>query len=192
MKTLTGNELVNMLSTEVRGTSIVTILSETEPEMRKTGNPFADKGIVKVQFLNGVIGYDYENAINKLAEKEGKAEREAKPRKWGVLTEDRIFVTHKGNWYLRMKVEKSTGKRYIDSDGNEVDETLLKPFLVVQSSKSSSQSDLEGKVIERDVKIGHVKTIAFKGETYAIMPSATIEIKAETIPIPAPVLAPTL
>lgn len=191
MKTLTGNELVNMLTNEVRGTSIVTILSETEPEMRKTGNPFADKGIVKVQFLNGLIGYDYENAINKLAGKEGKAEREAKPRKWGVLTEDRIFVTHKGNWYLRMKVEKSTGKRYIDSEGNEISVTLLKPFLVVKS-RSSSQSDLEGEVIERDIKISHIKTIAFKGETYAILPSATIEIKAETVPIPAPVLAPVL
>lgn len=55
----------------------------TEPEMRKTGNPYVGK-VRKLSRVNGFIA-DYENMVNNQLAREGKDQLtfNAKPRKWG-------------------------------------------------------------------------------------------------------------
>jgi len=148
----------------VKGTTIVSAQIETEPKMNKRGNPFHGY-VLKSQKLNGVVGYDYESSVNRLASKEGKEERKAKSRTWGVLSKDRVFVHHKGEDYLRMKVEKSSGVVYLDKrNGEEIDVEVLRPYFPSRK-KSSTQSDLVGEVIERDVKMTNVKSLKIRGLT---------------------------
>jgi hypothetical protein len=157
------------ISSMVKGTSMVSATTQTIPTMRKTNNPFVGK-VVKVQTLNGVIGYDYQNSINNLAKKEGVEANQAQPRKWGTLSKDRIFVHHTNKQgeektYLRMKVEKSNNIKYINIETNEeVDVEELRPFFPTKK-KSSTQSNLQGEVIERDVDLANVKELKIKGMT---------------------------
>ena len=165
-KTNNVETTVKAISSLVKGTTMVTVSCETEPKMNKTGNPFFGL-IVKKQAMNGVVGFDYEAAVNRLAEKEGAEAREAKPRVWGVLTADRIFVEHKGNYYLRMKVQSSCGegpKYYSKETGEEISKDLLKPWMP-ERKKSSTQSDLTGEVVERDIALSNVRELKIKGLT---------------------------
>ena len=166
-KTTTSNETtVKAISSLVKGTTMVTVSCETEPKMNKRGNPFFGL-VVKKQTMNGVVGFDYYNAVNRLAEKEGKEVRETKPRAWGVLTADRVFAEHKGNYYLRMKVQSSCGegpKYFIKATGEEVAKDLLKPWMP-ERKKSSTQSDLTGEVVERDIALSNVRELKIKGLT---------------------------
>jgi hypothetical protein len=153
----------------VSGASFVTASTVTETsllrkdQVTKEPNPYAKGQIVTMQRLNGSIGFDYEKCVNRLAGKEGQEAREAKPRNWGVLTEDRLFVEHKGEYYLRLKVEKSLDKIYVDSEtGEEIALEKIKRFMSVKK-KSSTQSDLEGEVIERDVKFCNIKELKIRG-----------------------------
>ena len=156
--------IVRAISGMVHGTTAVTISCVTEPKMNKRNNPFYGT-VEKRQTMNGIIGFDYEKAVNRLAEKEGAEAREAKPRAWGVLSDDRIWVLHNGGHYLRMKVQSSCGegpKYFIKETGEEISKELLKPWMP-ERKKSSTQSDLEGEVIERDITLSNVKVIRIKG-----------------------------
>jgi hypothetical protein len=169
MKTkVTTSEIVNIIQRTVKGTMAVSVDAVTEPDMRKTGNPYHGK-VMKHCTMNGLIGFDYENAINNQDKREGGAgEREAKPRKWGVLTPDRLFVTHKDSYYLQMKVQSASDPVYF-MDGKEISVDILKPFMPVKKI-SSSQEGLEKEVIVRDVKLENVKSIRFNGADYEILP----------------------
>lgn len=171
---ITISEAVEMIRDNVKGASFVSIDCSTEPKMNKGGrggtpvNPYHGK-IRKLNTLTGCIGFDYESSVNRLATKEDKDEREAKSRKWGQLTSDRLFVTHNGGFYLQMKVESSGTPRYILSDtGGTVHKEVIKDWLP-KPRKSSTQADLEGEVVVRDVKMVNVKSMRFNGETYTIV-----------------------
>ena len=178
MKQATVSEMIQMIGSEVKGTTIVTVDIETDPRMRKTGNPFLSRGVVKRSTLNGMIGFDYSNGINRRAGKEGKEERQAKSRAWGVLTPDRLFVTHKGEFYLQLQVENVTkAPRFFDRDGIEIPKADIEPFLPKRASEGSTQADIENKLIVRDIKMSNVKSIRFKGEDYKLVAD---ELEAET------------
>lgn len=168
---VTVSEAVSIISRTVRGTMAVSIDAVTVPEMRKTGNPYAGR-ITKSCRMDGMIGFDYENSLNNQAAREGKEDRDAKARKWGVLTADRIFVTHKGAWYLQMKVQSTDTPVYRDDMGNEIAKDTLAPFLPAKSAPSSTQSDLDKEIIVRDVKMSNVKGMRFNGGEYEIIPDS--------------------
>jgi hypothetical protein len=156
-----NNNVVATVRATVKGTTPVSIESVTVPKMRKTGNPFNGKEVLKHATMFGLMGFDYENSVNSLARKEGKEEREAKPRAWGKLTSDRLFVEHKGQHYLRMKVQGTKNIRYT-VDGVETPKSELEAWLP-KPRKSSTQADLVGEVVERDIKLENVKAMRFKG-----------------------------
>ena len=95
---ITVPQLAEILAKQNAAT-FVTFTALTEPEMRKTGNPYAGK-VRKLSRVNGVIG-DYESAVNRQLAREGNAQLHftAQPRKWGVHV-SRALVEHKGGFYL--------------------------------------------------------------------------------------------
>ena len=188
-KILRQSAMVQFLKDNVRGTAVLSVDIETVPEMRKTGNPFVGN-VIKSQRLNGLVGFDYDAGVNRIAEREGKEYREAKPRKWGFLSSDRIFVCYKNDdiaTHLRMKVQKSIDPRYFRIDnGDEISKETLKPFLPVKA-KSSTQADLTGEVIERDITLENVKVLHFRGDVYTILSDVqTAIIQPETEPAAEP------
>ena len=164
---ITADEAVAIIQRTVKGTMAVSVDAVTSPKMNKTGNPFFGK-VKKFCRMDGLIGFDYSNSVNNQAEREGKEERDAKPRAWGILSDDRIFVTHKGRHYLQMKVQSSSTPVYKDEQGNEIAKALLEPFMPPKSV-SSTQADLEKEVCVRDVTMDNLTGMRFNGGEYEIV-----------------------
>ena len=163
-------EVMKAIRENVKGTSSVTVDLDSpmdgKGKMRTTNNPFVGMGIVKRETLNGMIGYIYVNAVNKIADKEGKEEREAKQHPWGDMDESRLFRIHRTNGkpYLSMKVENVEVHGFFKPDGTMVDENEIRKF-IPEKTKSSSQADLNGEVIVRDYGMENITAIrAFKNE----------------------------
>lgn len=168
---ITKSEAVNIISRNVKGTTTITIDMDSpmdgKGKMRKTGNPFVGKGIIKRVTMNGMIGFDYENSVNRQATREDKEHRGAKPRTWGTLTPDRLFVEHKGQYYLQMKVQKASTPVYMYPDGTILETSEIKPFIPIKK-KSSTQSDIDKEVIVRDVKMENITGMRFNNGKYIL------------------------
>lgn len=153
--------------------------SPMDKAMRKTGNPYSGKGLVKECSINGCVGFDYAAAVNRLAAKEGKPERASKPRAWGILRADRKFVDHKGEVYLQIMARSATTPVYrIGRD--VIDAENVKPFLY-EKGKSSTQSDLDGEVICRDIKLENILAIRLNGIHYIVADLEPVTTMAEVL-----------
>jgi hypothetical protein len=182
MKVVTAGQMEQVIEGSVKGTTAVSVVSETEVRMvkkhreTKEANPYL--GAIKRQKKNGMIGFDYGNSVNNQAEREGKDERDAKSRTWGVLSESRLFVHHKGNSYLQLKLQSVTDTVYL-LDGREIPEADIKPYLSA-SSKSSTQADLDKQVVVNDIKMANINAITMQGETYVLSHGASEQEKETT------------
>jgi hypothetical protein len=179
---ITRQQMISIISNNVKGTSAVTVDLDSpldaKGKMRKGGNDFYGEGIVKRIKLNGMIGYNYGNAVNRLASKEDKDEREAKRHPWGDMDDKRLFRTHRnnGNKYLSMKVQTAKTIGFFRPDGSELTEAeveQIKTFIPTKR-KSSTQADLDGEVIARDFAVTNMTGILFKG-TYLSLVEGQVE-----------------
>lgn len=177
---ITTAEAKNIIDRNVKGTTIITIDVDSpmdgKGKMLKTGNPFCGLGIIKKVTLNGMIGFDYENSVNRQAAREEKESREAKSRAWGTLTANRLFVEHKGAYYLQMKVENASTPVYMYPDGTVIDTNMIKPFLPVKKA-SSTQADLDKEVIVRDIKMENIAAMRFHSGNYILTNMETHKIE---------------
>jgi len=182
MKTVTVSEMIKIIREKTVGTSSITVDLDSpmdgKGKMRTTGNPFVGRGIVKRESLNGMIGYIYANAVNKVAGKEGKEEREAKQHPWGDMDEKRLFRIHRGNGkhYLSMMVKNANVEGFFAPDGSMINEDEIRKF-IPEKKKSSTQDDLDGEVIARDYGMENIRAIRAFGEEYLI---STHPLIAET------------
>ena len=166
---------MEMMRANVRGTSAVTVDLDSDMDgkgkMRLTGNPYAGQGVVKRETLNGLVGYDYGAAVNRLADKEGKDERDAKPHPWGDMDASRLFRIHRktGEPYLTMKVQSVVVHGFFMPDGTEVPAENIRPFIHAKF-KSSTQADLDGEVIARDYKLANIRKIRAFGVEVELIP----------------------
>ena len=189
---ITEIQLKDMLMNH-KGCSPVTIVSITDPDMNKKvkksikdmspaeladdltfpelakDNPFF--GLVKkVSRVNGMIGWSYENAVNKqLAREDKTADFVAKPRKWGIRLIGTPLVENKGNFYLEMKVEKSLDHRYEDLKGNALDDATMaqvQRFIKIRPQSQTQGTDKE--IILRDYRLSSILSITYKGTCYLI------------------------
>lgn len=179
----------NLISEGTKGATFAILTTETESKsfMNKGGrsgvpvNPHFGK-VVKRSFLNVCLGFDYHNGVNNLAKKEGKEERETHARSWGVVSADRIFIDHKEPAsHLRTRVMGTLKEPiYVNvSSGEEVSSEDLAPWLK-EKTKPSTQSDLEGTVVECDYSISSLRTLKTNGKTLDFT-SATIQDFSELV-----------
>lgn len=167
MANLTRTQLKELLST-TKGTTIVTIETETDPRMRKTNNPYSGH-IVKRSKVNGMIGWNYTNSVNNQRDREGNREEfVAKPRKWGQRIIGTPLVEHKESYYLELKVERAMGSTFVDvRTGNEVPKETLLEWLPKPST--SSRQDVEKEIILRDYKLDSIVKIRINKNEYQIV-----------------------
>lgn len=161
------SEFVKFVTESVSGVTFVTAEMEIpmDKTMRKTDNPYVGKGLVKKEKMNGAIGFDYTHSVNLLAEKEGKEVRDAKRHPWGDMDEHNLFRVHRGNGkhYLTVKVQSVNVEGYFLPDGTEISKEEIVEFLP-EKKKSSTQEDLDGEVIVRDISLDNIKSVKMKGE----------------------------
>lgn len=163
MKTITKKELIDMVN-DIKGVTFVSVLVHSEPKMRKTDNPYL--GATKVVTLSGAIGFDYQNSVNLQLGRENKdTDFVAQPRSWG--THEKNWITHKGNYYLSVKVQGTSDSDFI-YEGNKINKDILEPFLY-ESKKPHTQEALDTAVTVRDVKIDNIKCIRAFGEEFVVI-----------------------
>lgn len=181
---VTKQEFVNIVRRSVKGTTIVSVdldsPMDAKGKMGKTGNPFFGKGMVKRETLTGMIGYDYGAAVNRLADKEGKEEREAKRHPWGDMDEHRFFRINRktGKPYLTMKVQSAVVHGFFLPDGEQLNAEDVYAF-IPEKNKSSTQADLTAEVIARDYDLSNIKCVRMAGGEYEIVADAVIEQEQE-------------
>lgn len=163
MKFITKQALIEKIN-EIKGTTIVALDIQSEPKMRKTDNPYL--GTTKVTTLSGIIGYDYENAVNNQLMREGKeADFVSQPRAWGVRVGN--LIEHKGQYYLSVKVQGSSEPIFV-REGVEIKREVLEPFLY-DSKKPHTQEDLDKEVVVRDIKLENIRVIRAFGEELVVV-----------------------
>lgn len=166
-------ELVTFIDTNIKGTTTGSFVVDT-PVRLKANNPFGE--VRQKQTLNGIIGFDYNNSVNRMADKEGKQERDAQPRAWGTISPNRIWVLHtpKGTTqekrYLQIKVERQLNNDatrpvlYEVATGKTLTQADIEPYRYAKS-KTSTQADLVGEVVVRDIKVDNICEAHIMGQT---------------------------
>lgn len=175
MATMTKADLVSTLLTR-KGAFFATIVAETDPRMRKTGNPYV--GAMKLSRVNGLFNWIYGNAVNRQRVREnqpvdaaGEVEYfEPAPRKWGTRLRRADgtvtpLVEHKGQHYIEVKVERSLGYEY-RKDGTVIDPKAVEAFL--PERKEGARQEVDNPVILRDYAIESIRQITLDGIVYEI------------------------
>lgn len=180
------NELVELLH-ERKGAQMVTLITQTVPPMHKTDNPYYDKDkqsfrVTKRSWVNGVIGWNYANAVTRQRVREGHPEPafEAQPRKWGERIPHSPLVKHKGSLYLELKVEKTIEQPLFYLDDELLDETDSeqgkKNILLIADIKSwikparqAATQETEKEIVLRDYNLANILSITCGGNDYKVV-----------------------
>lgn len=171
MKLLTQAAMVEMLS-GIRGATFATIITDTDPRLKKTGNPLGT--VRKVSRVNVTLGFQYTTAVNRQRVREdSEPDFEAKPRQWGSRIPGTFLIENKGKLYLETKVERSLGHAYIDSTGRQLTDAEVAPYL---PARGESRQEVEREILVRDYALDSIRSISCKGETYLILHDVTVPI----------------
>ena len=174
------NQLVEIMKTIMFNT-YVGILSVTEPDMNKTGNPFWDKPnkrftVKKVSHCS-YRSSNYKVRVEKNMEREG-IEGDFEPQKPSGRTRlegtDCMYVSDKDPNQLYFGVERFDKSKptvvYTDLNGNKLNETdlkILKSFINKPSENTSQPQEKKVSVI--CFKVQNIKEFTTNGITYQVV-----------------------
>lgn len=176
--TLTTRQLVDWLF-EFRGAKPASVTTETQVEMRKTGNPFAGR-VTKICVAHVFVNFNYANSVNtqrrKEAEREGTEAEVFAPdeRKWGtrIRREDQTLtplVRHvkdgEERFYLECRFLKSEPRVVYRLDRiSDIDKAEFEEFLPGRSSGAEHQGlSQDNEVIMRDYNVGGITRLVTEG-----------------------------
>ena len=146
------------------GHSFVGLTTLTDARAKKTGNPFGK--ILKKTRLLANIGFHYSNSLDNQAKREGKEiDFDIKPRRWGVRLPNTPLVEHKGKHYLEYKAEDVQSVEYFTEEGEQIEKSQIEEFLP-KPRHSSTQDNLDKKIILRDVAIENIISLRISKKVY--------------------------
>jgi hypothetical protein len=146
------------------GHSFVGLTTLTDARAKKTGNPFGK--ILKKTRLLANIGFHYANSLDNQAKREGKEiDFDIKPRRWGVRLPNTPLVEHKGKHYLEYKAENVQSVEYFTEEGEQIEKSQIEEFLP-KTRHSSTQDNLDKKIILRDVAIENIISLRISKKVY--------------------------
>lgn len=162
MKKITHSQFVAVLSAR-NGAVILSIVAETDPRPRKTGNPF--KEIRKEQYIRVVTGADYKAAV----ERQGGQGFQPDALPYGEFeVKNKIIKTSSGKLQLRTQArnpQKPIAVRWT-ADGQPVDWDSVKAFIPVKTpSRKQEAVGVKGKkqVLVRNFDLANIKRVTIKG-----------------------------
>lgn len=179
------SQLVEILSNQ-KGAAPVTLSAMTDTKARKTGNPY--KAIYKFAVVNGMIGVNYENAVNRQQVREGAVEGtfEAKARQWGEQI-NKSLVVNGDKYYISIVNPKSckAKPRYYGqrTDGSlvRISSEIAKQFIPEHKKATNQGTDKE--IVFRNYSLGNIRTVAIGGKKYRIAREATSPMANKSVTI---------
>ena len=137
-----------------KGHSLIGLTILTDARLLKRGNPYGK--VLKKTRLLANIGFHYSNSLENQAKRENKnIDFQVKPRRWGKRLENCALVEHNGKHYLECKVEKTFEVNYFLENGAPIEKSAIQEFFP-KRSESSTQNELDKKVILRDVQLENI------------------------------------
>ena len=101
--------------------------------------------------INGIINFDYQNAVNRQLVREGKeSEFEVSERKWGTHV-TKAIIEYKEKYYVQIRVGQTHSYDYRTSDGTEIEYSKLKEFITPKKKSDNQGTDKE--IVIRDIKL---------------------------------------
>lgn len=175
MKEITATAFMAMMS-NIKGATICTITTATEPKMNKRGNPLYGR-VIKVAHIQMQFGYDYGKAVNnRLAAAGLPTTFDPMGRSWGRWVVPNKIAENKGEYYLRFyTMEKSSVAEIaylVDGRRATADELATIKAFTPAPSASARQSEVgldEHQVQPREYKVSSIVRIAVNGEDYRIL-----------------------
>lgn len=158
---------------KVRGHTYISVVTVTEPKMRKTGNPYVGR-VQKVLKMVGSVCFDYNKSVENQREREG-LEREdwGKGTSWSrpIIREDGTrtpFCEHKekGGLYLWFKQDRTVSSELF-IDGKPAEPGILDAW--IDEHRPNKNQGVEKPVEPRAVTWDNVKAVSVNGETLAII-----------------------
>lgn len=171
-----GQKALERLLFAVSRSRMVSFASVTEPDMRKTDNPFVGT-VRKVTFGTGVICWSYARTVNRQRVREAKRDDfRARLRTWGSRVRGTplvAYTTPVRTWlYLEIKIE-SRHSHYIDtSTGKPLTPKRLKELSRFLTPIAPNRQDLDKTICLRDYRLDHIAELTLDGTRYMIAPAA--------------------
>ena len=163
--TYTTNKLLTFFLNYV-GHSLIGLTILTDARLKKTGNPYGK--VLKKTRLLANIGFHYSNSLENQAKRENKnIDFQVQPRRWGKRLENCPLVEYNGKHYLECKIEKTFEVNYFLENGEQIEKEKIQEFFP-KRSESSTQEELEKKVILRDVKLENILSMRIQGENVLV------------------------
>lgn len=166
---ISPNELVEILR-NVNNRVMVEITTSTDPDMRKTNNPFIGK-VKKVQTLRVTLNQDYAELVNSARILEGKTpDFQAKPRPWGVKIQNTPLVENKGSFYVEGIVSgEAPAPAIYKMLGIEIDKSILLPFLPAKNESAKRNQLLDkNEVTVRTFKVENIVALKIENKFYIV------------------------
>lgn len=184
MKTINHASLLNLLL-NLKGATIVSITTATNPKMNKRGNPLANEDVVKMSYRkNYQFGYNYENGVNNRLDAQGcEASFKAESLAWGEWLVPNKVIVHKGEYYGRFyRMANSEEINTYLVNGRNASASEVETIKTFTPKHSGSNRQAEAGLVEHQVepmaiKFASIETICVNGETYKV--SHTAEAEAE-------------
>jgi len=172
MKVISRDKLIEVIAV-LQGCQPATLVTETDARLKKTGNSFGQ--VNKLSRVNCMIGFIYENAVNRQQVREGAEHGafEAQAHAWAEHIEGCNWLVKNpktDELYLVVKVQKSLEHpTYIKAISREpLAYEDVKPFLPAKRSNADAQG-VEREVIYRQYKLSSIKELHIGGEQYAVV-----------------------
>lgn len=177
MQSLNAQSLAGLLNVR-KGAKIVTLVTDTLVTLTGGKGNALQGRVTKESVVNGMVNWNYQNAVNKQRLKEGTPTNDddvveyfvPHERSWGTRIKSSSFVCHQTKKeqekkvYIELKVTQSLGHRYL-IDGVECDPSIITPML---PKKSEGRQGVENEVILRDYHIRNIQYITYGGEMYNV------------------------
>jgi hypothetical protein len=165
VKTITHSEFAAFLAAR-RGAIILSILANTDPKARKTGNPFRE--IRKEQKLTVVTGADYTKAVEKQGGEGFKADGLSYGEFAGEQLKNKVIKTESGKLQLRTVFRNAPKPIKIEwiADGERVSKEVIAPYLPTPAPSRKQQ--MVGVTGKREVKVrnfdfNNIKQVTIRG-----------------------------
>lgn len=142
------NNIIEAVSKMNKGTFGIEIVTETEPTMRKTNNPFLGRVKKITTYTNAILGVDYQNCVNNRLERNGCEANYIADAPKGKKHYNAFFyqsLTDEGTFYLKIGMYKNTktASRFVidghDATSEEV--ALLQTFIPAKNTTCQKQAD---------------------------------------------------
>ena len=140
-------EIIDKISNLKKATFGVEIVTETEPAMRKTNNPFVNRVKKITIYKNAILGVDYQNAVNNRLERNGLEPNYVAEAPKGKKHYNAFFYQSldETKFYLKIGMYKNTTatpRFVIDGhDATTSELALLKTFLQDKNTFCQKQAN---------------------------------------------------